>query len=72
MHGGLSPDLTSLEQIVNINRPVEVPDTGLLCDILWSDPDNNTSVRSDDPRIVSPSPAYDSCIPYIDPGLGGE
>lgn len=45
MHGGLSPDLTSLEQIVNIQRPVEVPDTGLLCDILWSDPDNTTSVR---------------------------
>ena len=28
-----------LFQIVDIQRPVEVPQEGLLCDILWSDPD---------------------------------
>jgi serine/threonine-protein phosphatase PP1 catalytic subunit len=38
MHGGLSPDLKSLEQIKNISRPTDVPDTGLLCDLLWADP----------------------------------
>ena len=26
-------------QIVDIQRPIEVPQEGLLCDILWSDPD---------------------------------
>ena len=26
-------------QIIDIQRPVEVPQQGLLCDILWSDPD---------------------------------
>jgi serine/threonine-protein phosphatase PP1 catalytic subunit len=38
MHGGLSPQLHSLHQITNIPRPCDVPDTGLLCDLLWSDP----------------------------------
>ena len=33
MHGGLSPDLNSLEQIKRIMRPTDVPDTGLLCDL---------------------------------------
>ncbi|KAI6186453.1 Metallophosphoesterase domain containing protein [Aphelenchoides besseyi] len=39
-HGGLSPHLKTLEQIKRITRPVEVQDNGLLCDILWSDPDS--------------------------------
>ncbi|KAF5189650.1 Serine/threonine-protein phosphatase [Thalictrum thalictroides] len=38
MHGGLSPDLTHMDQIRNLTRPTDVPDTGLLCDLLWSDP----------------------------------
>ena len=32
---GLSPDLLSMEQIRRILRPTDVPDTGLLCDLLW-------------------------------------
>jgi len=38
MHGGLSPDLKTMEQIRRIIRPTDVPDKGLLCDLLWSDP----------------------------------
>ncbi|OWM89222.1 serine/threonine-protein phosphatase PP1 isozyme 2-like [Punica granatum] len=41
VHGGLSPDLTSLDQIRNIPCRTDVPDTGLLCDLLWSDPRYN-------------------------------
>ena len=39
MHGGLSPDLDTLSQIFDIPRPTDVPDEGLLCDLLWADPD---------------------------------
>ncbi|ERN12032.1 hypothetical protein AMTR_s00165p00079470, partial [Amborella trichopoda] len=38
MHGGLSPDLSNLDQIKSVTRPTDVPDAGLLCDLLWSDP----------------------------------
>lgn len=41
MHGGLSPELKSLEQIKRIARPTDVPDSGLLCDLLWADPDKD-------------------------------
>lgn len=40
MHGGLSPELNSLEQIEKIARPVEPGNTGLLVDLLWADPSN--------------------------------
>lgn len=40
MHGGISPHLKNLNDIVKINRPTDVPDEGLLCDLLWSDPDD--------------------------------
>lgn len=42
-HGGLSPDLQSMEQIRRIMRPTDVPDQGLLCDLLWSDPDKDVA-----------------------------
>ncbi|EDW87496.1 serine/threonine-protein phosphatase alpha-3 isoform [Drosophila yakuba] len=38
-HGGLSPQLKELSNIESIARPTEIPETGLLCDLLWSDPD---------------------------------
>jgi serine/threonine-protein phosphatase PP1 catalytic subunit len=53
MHGGLSPDLQSMEQIRRVMRPTDVPDTGLLCDLLWSDPDKDITGWSENDRGVS-------------------
>ncbi len=52
-HGGLSPDLQSMEQIRRIMRPTDVPDQGLLCDLLWSDPDKDITGWGENDRGVS-------------------
>ena len=38
MHGGLSPDLQSMEQIRRVMRPTDVPDTGMHHAVLFSRP----------------------------------
>ncbi|KAL9605813.1 MAG: hypothetical protein Q9179_000999 [Wetmoreana sp. 5 TL-2023] len=53
MHGGLSPDLNSMEQIRRVMRPTDIPDCGLLCDLLWSDPDKDITGWSENDRGVS-------------------
>ncbi|KAH0792767.1 Serine/threonine-protein phosphatase 4 catalytic subunit [Histomonas meleagridis] len=40
VHGGLSPLLTSVDQIQRLDRKKEIPERGPICDLLWSDPDN--------------------------------
>ena len=37
-HGGLSPEIDTLERLRNIKRPLEIPKHGLACDLVWSDP----------------------------------
>ncbi len=53
MHGGLSPELKSLEQIKRVARPTDVPDSGLLCDLLWADPDKDIQGWGENDRGVS-------------------
>ena len=53
MHGGLSPDLKIIQNIKDISRPTEIPDTGLLCDLLWSDPDKEAIDFDENDRGVS-------------------
>ena len=42
-----------MEQIRRIMRPTDVPDQGLLCDLLWSDPDKDVIGWGENDRGVS-------------------
>eukprot|EP00794_Sanderia_malayensis_P008981 gene8981-9939_t len=53
VHGGLSPDLNHLDQIRILDRPMDIPDTGLAADLLWSDPDEDITGWGDNDRGVS-------------------
>jgi len=53
VHAGLSPDLQSMKQIQDIMRPTDVPDAGLLCDLMWSDPDADITGWAENDRGVS-------------------
>ncbi|KAG6521542.1 serine/threonine-protein phosphatase PP1 [Zingiber officinale] len=53
MHGGLSPDLTRLDQIKSIHRPCDVPESGLVCDLLWADPGREVQGWGENDRGVS-------------------
>ena len=39
-HGGLSPDIKTIDQIRTINRFQEIPTSGPFTDIMWSDPED--------------------------------
>ena len=40
VHGGLSPYISTVDQIRLINRKMEIPREGVFCDLMWSDPDD--------------------------------
>ncbi|KAH0850982.1 hypothetical protein HID58_095049, partial [Brassica napus] len=66
MHGGLSPELENLNQIREIERPTEIPDNGLLCDLLWSDPDQKREGWSDSDRGISCTFGADKVDEFLD------
>ena len=53
VHGGLSPELKNMDDIKKIMRPTDVPEEGLLCDLLWSDPENISKDWGTNDRGVS-------------------
>eukprot|EP01036_Dinobryon_divergens_P032667 gene32667-42308_t len=65
MHGGLSPDLDHLSQIFDISRPTDVPDEGLLCDLLWADPDSSVMGWGYNQRGVSYTFGHDIISDFL-------
>lgn len=53
VHGGLSPELDKIEDLLRIKRPLEIPEKGIVADLLWSDPNRNTSLWGPNERGVT-------------------
>ena len=53
MHGGISKDLINVSQLKQFKRPLEIPDNGLVCDLLWSDPSDSVVGFGPNERGVS-------------------
>jgi diadenosine tetraphosphatase ApaH/serine/threonine PP2A family protein phosphatase len=45
VHGGLSPKITLIESIALLSRQQELPSSGPLCDLCWSDPGDTENWR---------------------------
>ena len=52
LHGGLSPALTRIDDIVKLKRFCDVPHEGPICDLLWSDPDESKKGFTPSPRAA--------------------
>lgn len=65
-HGGLGPELKCMNDISKIKRPCEVPDEGLICDLVWADPlDGQTCDFSYNERGVSVTFSEDYCQKFV-------
>lgn len=51
VHGGLSPEIRTLDQVRAIDRNQEIPHEGAFCDLVWSDPEE---LASNTPWQMSP------------------
>ena len=53
VHGGITTLAESIQELNKMNRFVEVPMSGSLCDLVWSDPvqDDTGSTHSQNPLI---------------------
>jgi protein phosphatase len=50
IHGGIGPMLVSLSQIRTLQRPIDVAESALISQMLWSDPSDETSEFAESPR----------------------
>jgi serine/threonine-protein phosphatase 2B catalytic subunit len=45
VHGGISPLIKTIKDINKVNRFEEIPLEGLLCDLMWADPIDDTKAE---------------------------
>ena len=50
VYGGLSPSINTLDEIRLIDRKMELPHEGGMCDLLWSDPEEDLKGWGMNPR----------------------
>lgn len=53
VHAGISPHLKHVDDLKKIQRPLEIPDEGLVCDLVWSDPDKSATEWGPNSRQTS-------------------
>jgi diadenosine tetraphosphatase ApaH/serine/threonine PP2A family protein phosphatase len=46
VHGGLSPEIRTLDQVRVVARAQEIPHEGAFCDLVWSDPEDAADVET--------------------------
>lgn len=63
VHGGLSPSINTLDHFQDIDRKVEVPHDGPMCDLLWSDPHGETVVPWPASRPFGDAPSVRPLFP---------
>lgn len=66
VHGGLSPSISTIDQIRLIDRKQEVPHDGPMCDLLWSDPEENSRGWGISPRGAGYLFGSDACESFCD------
>jgi serine/threonine-protein phosphatase PP1 catalytic subunit len=54
-----------MQQVEELKRPCDEPDTGLLCDLLWSDPDPEIEGWDENDRGVSFTFGLDVCTQFL-------
>jgi len=71
VHGGLSPEIQVVDDIDKIDRFREPPDSGPMCDLLWSDPaevysaSSATTFAFNDVRGCSYYVGYKACCDFL-------
>lgn len=53
VHGGISPELRTPEDANKINRFSEPPNSGIMCDLLWTDPTEDFGSETHDESFLS-------------------
>ncbi|KAL6962426.1 Serine/threonine-protein phosphatase pp1 [Sarracenia purpurea var. burkii] len=65
LHAWKTPEMGSLDRIRAIERPVDVPDQGLLCDLLWADPDRDIRRWGENDRGVCYTFGADKVVNFL-------